>query len=106
MHSRKKHKKSILQKEKYCYLCDKLGNRYMVRGLQEHHIFGGPNRPISEAEGLKCWLCLAHHTQGSEAVHHNGTNMRILQRDAQQAYERNHTREEFIRLIGRNFLDT
>ena len=101
-----KHKKSILQQEKYCYLCERLEHRYMVRGLQEHHIFGGPNRKISEAEGLKVWLCLAHHTQGQEAVHNNIRNMRILQQDAQQAYERTHTREEFVRLIGRNYLVT
>lgn len=101
-----KHKKSILQREKYCYLCDRLDHRYTVRNLQEHHIFGGPNRSISEAEGLKCWLCLKHHTQGPEAVHNNISNMRILQQDAQQAYEKTHTREEFVRLIGRNYLVT
>ena len=78
----------------------------MVRNLQEHHIFGGPNRKIAEAEGLKCWLCLEHHTQGSEAVHNNIKSMRILQQDAQQAYEKDHTREEFIRLIGRNYMVT
>ena len=78
----------------------------MVRNLQEHHIFGGPNRPVSEAEGLKCWLCLEHHTRGPEAVHNNIRNMRILQQDAQQAYEKTHTREEFVRLIGRNYLVT
>lgn len=102
----KKHKKSILQQEKYCYLCDLLAHKYMVRGLQEHHIFGGPNRSISEAEGLKCWLCLEHHTHGPEAVHNNIRNARILQQEAQQAYERTHTREEFVRLIGRNFMVT
>lgn len=100
----KKHKKSILQQGKYCYLCDRLDHRYMVRGLQEHHIFGGPNRTISEAEGLKCWLCLSHHIHGPEAVHNNIRNMRMLQQEAQQAFEKDHTREEFVRLIGRNYL--
>ena len=86
--ARKKHKKSILQQEKYCYLCDRL------------------NRTISEAEGFKCWLCTAHHTYGPEAVHNNISNMRILQQEAQRAYEKDHTREEFVRLIGRNYLVT
>lgn len=87
-------------------MCEKLDHRYMVLRLQEHHIFGGPNRKVSEAEGLKCWLCMEHHTQGPEAVHNNIRNMRILQQDAQQAYEKDHTREDFIRLIGRNYLVT
>lgn len=104
MTKKKKHKSSILQQDRYCYLCDLLEHRYMVRGLQEHHIFGGPNRTVSEAEGLKCWLCLKHHTQGPEAVHNNIQNARILQQAAQQAYEQNHTRESFVRLIGRNYL--
>ena len=104
MTKKKKHKGSILQQDRYCYLCDLLEHRYMVRGLQEHHVFGGPNRTISEAEGLKCWLCLKHHTQGPEAVHKNIQNARILQQAAQQAYEQSHTREDFVGLIGRNYL--
>ena len=55
---------------------------------------------------MKCWLCIEHHTQGSEAVHNNIRNMRILQQEAQQAYEKTHTREEFVRLIGRNYMVT
>ena len=99
-----KHRKSILQKEKYCYLCDRLDGKYMVRGLHEHHIFGGPNRWISEENGFKCWLCLTHHTQGPEAVHNNIENMWILQQECQKAYEKTHTRKAFTDLIGRNYI--
>lgn len=38
---------------------------------------------------------MRHHTAGPEAVHNNKTNDMILRRLAQQAYERNHAREEF-----------
>ena len=31
--------------------------------------------------------------------------MRLLQQDGQRAYERTHSREEFMALIGRNYLD-
>ena len=55
---------------------------------------------------MKCWLCIEHHTQGPEAVHNNIRNARILQQAAQQAYEKTHTREEFVRLIGRNYMVT
>lgn len=52
-----------------------------------------------------CYLCLEHHIWGPGAVHNNQENMRILQQDGQRAYERTHTREEFMELIGRNYLD-
>lgn len=51
------------------------------------------------------YLCLDHHIMGPEAVHNNHKNMRILHRDGQRAYERTHSRAEFMSLIGRNYLD-
>ncbi len=108
MMKKKKHKESILHcKDGTCYLCMKLDGDYaQKRHLHEHHIFGGnPNRAISEAEGLKVYLCLEHHTVGPAAVHNNHENMRILQRDGQRAYERTHSRGEFMALVGRNYLD-
>ena len=42
---------------------------------------------------------------GPEAVHNNHKNMRVLHRDGQRAYERTHSRAEFMSLIGRNYLD-
>ena len=63
---RKKHKASILHcKDGTCYLCMKLKGdyrRYPV--VHEHHIYDGPNRQNSEAEGLKVYLCLDHHIMG------------------------------------------
>jgi hypothetical protein len=104
---RKKHKPSILhQKDGTCYLCVKLDRDYRYHDVvQEHHIYNGPNRRISEAEGLKVYLCLRHHTDGPEAVHNNHKNMRFLQREGQQTYEKTHSRQEFMELIGRNYLD-
>ena len=104
---RKTHKKSILhKKDGTCYLCMRLHNDYRHHAvLHEHHIFGGPNRGISEAEGLKVYLCLGHHEFCPEAVHNNIENMRLLQQDAQREYEKTHTRSEFIELVGRNYLE-
>ena len=103
---RKVHKESILQKKDgYCYLCMKLHNDYIRKITQEHHIFGGPNRPISEAEGMKVYLCLEHHIYGPEAVHRNNKTMRYLQQAAQREYEKTHTRKQFMRLFGRNYLE-
>lgn len=105
---RKKHKASILQKKinGTCYLCERLHNDYrLYKYREEHHVFGGPNRSNSEAEGLKVYLCLEHHRTGKEAVHMNAAVRKMLQQDAQRVYELTHTREEFRKLIGRNYLE-
>ena len=54
---RKRHKASILQeKDGTCYLCRKLDHnnrRHPV--IHEHHVYGGQNRAVSEAEGFKVY---------------------------------------------------
>lgn len=104
---RKRHKMSILQeKDGTCYLCRKLDHnnrRHPV--IHEHHVYGGQNRAVSEAEGFKVYLCVPHHVDGPEAVHNNHENMRILQRDCQEKYERTHTRQQFMELVKRNYLE-
>lgn len=105
---RKTHKQSILQNkaDRICYLCAKLHEDYhQHRYLEEHHIFDGPNRIHSEAEGLKVYLCADHHRNGREAVHKNHDMMLLLQQDAQREYEKTHTREDFMALIGQNYIE-
>lgn len=101
------HKKSILhKKDGTCYLCRKLQQDFRIhRIVHEHHIYGGPNRPVSEAHGFKVYLCPEHHEFGKEAAHSNQEMMRIMQQDCQREYEKTHTRDEFMELIGRNFLE-
>lgn len=89
---------SIIQDEKKCYIC----GRYMT--LQCHHIFGGTaNRRKSEKYGLKVWLCFDHHI-GRDGVHYNKILMDSLHRIGQKEFEKNHTREEFIKEFGRSYL--
>lgn len=104
---RKKHMKSIINQDRgTCYLCIKLHNDYRYwMNREEHHVYDGPNRQISEENGFKVKLCLPHHRTGPEAVHVKAENMRLIQRDVQREYEKTHTRKEFMDLIGRNFLE-
>ena len=105
---RKKHKLSVLHKrDGTCYLCIRLHNDYRVhRYVEEHHVFGGnPNREISEAEGLKVYLCLEHHREGPEAAHKNKEVRKMLQQDAQRVFEKTHTREQFMELFKKNYLE-
>lgn len=102
---RKRHKDSILhRKNGTCYLCMAGGDYTYHWYLEEHHIFGGPNRINSEAEGLKVYLCQECH-RGKDGVHSNIAKMRFLQQEGQRAYERTHTRKQFMELIGRNYLE-
>lgn len=104
---RKKHKRSILhdKESRTCYLCALWGDFREKEVLHEHHIFGGSNRRISEEEGLKVYLCPEHHMTGDAAVHRNKDVMDYLHMIGQQAYEREHSRELFMRKFGRNYLE-
>lgn len=104
---RMKHAPSILHQEPgICYLCARLhGNYTHHRALHKHHAYGGANRRISEENGFWVNLCWQHHTYGEEAVHENDKNMRLIQRDVQREYEKTHTRQQFMTLIGRSYLE-
>lgn len=106
---RRKHKESILQNrmDGTCYLCARLHGDYRIHKCrEEHHIFlGNPGRKLSEAEGLKVYLCLEHHQTGPEAVHKNQRILRLLQQDAQRTFEKTSSRERFMELFGRNYID-
>lgn len=104
---RKKHGKSILQDQtqKQCFLCMLEGD-YSCKPVHDHHIFSGPGeRPISEAHGFKANLCIdRHHQYGPEAVHVNAEVSDKLKAICQREFEKTHTHQEFMSLIGRNYL--
>ena len=86
--------------EKSCFVCGYAGR------TEEHHIFGGnPNRRLSEKNGLKVHLCYMHHKDSKEGVHFNPELMEKLHKIGQKAFEESHTREEFMRIFGKNYLD-
>lgn len=87
-----------------CYMCMEKGDYSEKRSLHKHHVFMGPLRRTSEAEGLFVWLCPDCHMLGEHAVHKDYVVCRKLQAEAQRRYEAEHSREEFMRLFGRSFL--
>ena len=100
------HKDSILQaRDGRCYICMKNGSDRPWPILHKHHAFLGANRKIAETEGLYVFLCPDHHEFGTYAVHRNYEILREIQRDAQKAYEENHSRQQFMKLFGRNYLE-
>lgn len=72
--------KSIIQKEKECYIC---GTPY----VEEHHIFyGTANRKLSERYGLKVWLCPTCH-RGNRGPHFDKNVDAWLKDIAREAFE-------------------
>ena len=70
-----------------------------------HHIYEGTGRrKISEREGFIVPLTNRQHNMSNEAVHFNKKLDLYLKRLCQSIYEQTHTREEFIKLIGRSYL--
>lgn len=84
-----------------CYVCG------AVRDLELHHcIHGTANRKLSTKYHLVVRLCQKCHrgTQGVHGTYGHQLDMR-LKREAQEAFEHKHgTREDFIRIFGRNYL--
>jgi len=93
--------KSIMQSEKRCYICG------LYAPIEDHHIyFGNSNRKISEQYGFKVYLCTNHH-RGTSGVHGklgHVLNLRLKQECERKYINQGHTKEEFIRLIGKNYI--
>ena len=89
---------SILQTRKECFMC------HTTQDLHCHHIFGGPNRKWSEKYGLKIWLCAKHHNMSDAGVHFNKPLDLQVKQIAQREFEDTYSREDFMRIFGRNYL--
>ena len=94
-------KKSVVEQNpaEECYLCGSRGY------LERHHIFGGPNRKLSEKYGLTVHLCWMDHQDSREGVHYNREKMRKLQKIGQQAVEQTYPGKDFRQIFGRNYLE-
>lgn len=95
--------KSIVQDDtSKCFLCGKNG---ASDPLEVHHIFGGPNRRLADEDGLIVHICgFRCHREGRSAAHKSFATAEYLRTVGQEAYERTHTREEFFRRYGRNYI--
>jgi len=90
---------------KTCWLCGRNGTQDR---LEKHHIFGGANRDKSERYGLTVYLCGERcHRNGKKAAHKSAETMQLLHEYGQRKAmkEQDWTVEQFIREIGRNYLE-
>ena len=98
--------KSIMQSEKECYLCGRNGTS---DPLDSHHIFNGYGlREKSEEYGLKVYLCHFNcHIYGDYAAHRSRATADFLKAEGQRAFMKEYgkTKEEFISIFGRNYIN-
>lgn len=76
-----------------------------VSTAQTPLFFGRGNRYVSDRKGFTVYLCANHHNLGNVCVHNNRAMDLMLKRACQKKYEETHSREEFIKLIGKNYLE-
>ena len=93
-------KQSILDTQKYvCFLCGRIGP------TECHHIFGGPNRRLSDEDGLFVHLCHSCHNQPPDGAHFNKETAKKLHMVGQKAWEAKYgDRADFMRRYGKNFM--
>ena len=86
---------SILTNDlEHCYICRFQGKKVLRDDL--HEVYNGANRKRSILNGLVVPLCRKHH-QNEEIL----SELKVA---TQQKYEENHTRDEFIKLIGKSYI--
>jgi NADH:ubiquinone oxidoreductase subunit E len=89
---------SILNNLDKCYFCGKKAECI-------HEVFyGTANRKISIKNGFCVGLCNNHHNMTNNSVHYNRGKDLKLKKLYQKEYEKTHTRQEFITLIGKSYL--
>jgi hypothetical protein len=93
---------SILQTGKKCYITGRTDN------LDCHHIYEGTGRrKMSDENGFWVWLTKEWHNGDSRICVHSHPNTGLdlqLKQLCQEHFELDHSREEFIALIGRSYL--
>ena len=98
-------KQSIIQTDgiKRCYFTHERVSRD-GRALEKHHVMNGALRDWADREGLWIWIDAGIH----ERLHRDPFGVlvqrRLLKQIAQIAYEREHTRKEWMGIVHKNYL--
>lgn len=80
-----------------CYLCG------TEQGLEVHHVFFGSDKTASDENGFMVKLCSEHH-RGTKSPHKDRKVDLFFKELFQKLYEEVYSMEEFMDLIGRNYL--
>lgn len=76
-----------------CFICE-------ATPVDIHEIFGGAKRQASMQHGFCIPLCRRHH----EIVTNDEKISNVFKEECQLAFENTHSHEEFMQIIGKNYL--
>ncbi len=79
-----------------CHNCGRTSGK-----IDRHEVFFGSNRSNSKKYGMWCDLCRSCHTEVHQG---DGSLNQRLKREAQTIFEKNNSRDEFMRIFGKNYL--
>lgn len=98
----KSNKMIKLERNRYSILTDDLKHCYICKSenVDIHEIYGGHNRRQSMKFGFCIPLCRKHHTSVTFDVF-KALELKIK---CQEKFEETDTRDNFIKIIGRNYL--
>ena len=83
-------------------ICEVCGKPYAAL----HECFFGKNRQNSIKYGMQIRLCYEHHNMpGGINPHHNKAIDDALKREYQAKFEQQYSREKFIEVFGKNYLE-
>lgn len=89
---------SILNNLDKCFFCGR-----PAECIHEVY-FGTANRRISIENGFCAGLCHREHNLSNKSVHKDREMDLKLKRAYQKEYMKTHTKEEFIKLIGKSYI--
>lgn len=97
--------RSIIQNDqiKRCYFTHEYRSRD-GRPLEKHHVMNGSLRDWAEKEGLWIWVDAGIHDRLHDDWFGVLVQKRLLKQIAQEAYEREHTRKEWMSVVHKNYI--
>lgn len=83
-----------------CHICHRYGY------VERHHVFGGPNRKLSEKYDIVYTLCPDCHRNGQHAVHRDWKANLALKREGEVKWMEDTGLgvQDFIKVFGKNYL--
>ena len=100
---KKTYKLQKLEKNRYSILTNDMEHCFICGSplVDIHEIYSAGNRKVSMKNGFCVPLCREHHKVATENYSANV----FLKVKCQKEFEKTHTRDEWLKLIGRNYLD-
>jgi len=102
------YKQTKREKGRYSIIADDLSKCVVcgiTTGINKHEVFYGKNRQNSINYKFIIPLCQKHHT-GKNGIHFNNELNLFYKRLCQKKFEEEYgTRNDFIKIFGRNYLD-